>query len=168
MTVTQDEYTTDAGTKGVRLRASYDQQYTLYQWNYTAGTSAYKSLRLDVSGTYTDSTTFSGVVTASLSYSGTNEFTFQVGRNPTDVTISLPLPTLYDIRVDSTQTVIGKDVYIDLDIGEAYYIDNGAVVSLNSVVSIPAELPALVPGTNSFTYDNTITTAKVTPRWWKV
>lgn len=168
VTFTQDEYTTDAGTKGVRLKASYDQQYTLYQWNYTAGTSAYKALRLDVSGTYADSTTFSGVVTASLSYSGTNEFTFQVGRNPTDVTISLPLPTLYDIRVDSTQTVIGKDVYIDLDIGEAYYIDNGAVVSLNSVVSIPAELPALVPGANSFTYDNTITTAKVTPRWWKV
>lgn len=68
----------------------------------------------------------------------------------------------------STKTSIPGTIYIDLDIGEAYITNNGITSSLNNVATIPAKLPTLVPGTNTFTYDNTVSAFKVTPRWWKV
>ena len=57
---------------------------------------------------------------------------------------------------------------IDLDIGEAWIEEDGQVLSLNSIVVLPAELPVLAPGANTITYDNTVTQLKVVPRWWKV
>lgn len=60
------------------------------------------------------------------------------------------------------------DFYFDLDIGEAYKIEDGAVVSVNNAVTIPAKLPVLVPGSNTITYDNTITQFKIVPRWWQL
>ena len=73
-----------------------------------------------------------------------------------------------DLYGYSTKTGTGNPLYIDLDIGEAWNEDNGAPVSLNNSVSIPAELPTLPPGDTTITYDNTITQFKVLPRWWKV
>ena len=69
---------------------------------------------------------------------------------------------------NSSQSVLGNPLYFDLDIGEAYKIENGSTVSVNNAVTIPAELPTLPPGDTTFTYDNTITQFKVVPRWWKV
>lgn len=70
------------------------------------------------------------------------------------------------VWADSTKTI--NPTYIDLDIGEAYVIVLGEVASANNVVTLPAELPALKPDANIITYDNTITSFKVTPRWWEV
>ena len=70
--------------------------------------------------------------------------------------------------VYSTLSANGSPTYIDLENGEAYIIKNGFAVSVNNSVQIPAELPTLVSGTNTITYDNTFTQFKVVPRWWKV
>ena len=59
-------------------------------------------------------------------------------------------------------------MYIDLDLGEAYKYEGGVPVSVNNGVVIPAELPTLPNGATTITYDNTFTSVKVTPRWWKV
>ena len=59
-------------------------------------------------------------------------------------------------------------MYIDLDIGEAYKIEGNEPVSVNDAVVLPAELPTLSPGTNTITFDNTITQLKIVPRWWRV
>lgn len=67
----------------------------------------------------------------------------------------------------STKSLNGT-LYFDLDIGEAYTIEGGQITSANNVVVIPAELPTLKAGVNTFTYDNTITDFKVVPRWWEV
>lgn len=72
------------------------------------------------------------------------------------------------IVVDSTASALGNPTYIDCDIGEAYMIKNSEIVSLNGVISLGSDLPKLASGTNTFTYDNTVTELKVTPRWWKV
>ena len=72
------------------------------------------------------------------------------------------------ITAVSTKSALGNLMYIDLDIGEAYKIENGTAVSINNAVQIPAELPVLPPGDTTITYDNTITSFKVLPRWWKV
>ena len=75
---------------------------------------------------------------------------------------------LYPLFVDSTISGPGNPTYIDMDLGEAYKIVNGSPVSLNNVVSIPAQLPTLAPGANTITKDNTITQLEIVPRWWKV
>lgn len=69
---------------------------------------------------------------------------------------------------NSSKSALGDPIYIDLDIGEAYIIEGGQYVSVNNSVSLGAELPELEAGTNTITYDNTITALKITPRWWKV
>ena len=69
-------------------------------------------------------------------------------------------------QVNGYSTVIkDSDVYIDLDIGEAYFDDG---TSANYGVSLPAELPTLVPGANIVSFDSTFTTMEITPRWWKI
>lgn len=69
---------------------------------------------------------------------------------------------------DSTKSALGEPAYIDLDTGEAYKIEGGAVVGINNGVTLPGELPELEPGANVIEYDNTITGLNIVPRWWKV
>ena len=78
---------------------------------------------------------------------------------------STTVPTIYAY---STKSTVSGTAYIDLDIGEAWSDNGGAVTSLNNIVQMPAELPTLQTGGNTFTVSNTITSLKVTPRWWKV
>ncbi len=82
-------------------------------------------------------------------------------------------PSSYNAHINplhaySTKTALGSPLYLDLDIGEAYKIEGGEIVSVNSGVSLGAELPELKPGANEITFENTITSLKVIPRWWKV
>lgn len=74
----------------------------------------------------------------------------------------------YTLVCDSTANSLTGDLYIDLDIGEAYKINNGGVVSINNFVNLGGELPTLPPGNTTITYDNTISNFKITPRWWKI
>jgi len=68
---------------------------------------------------------------------------------------------------NSTKSALGAPLYFDLEIGEAYKIENGAVVSVNNAVTIPVDLPVLKPLTGTaITFDSTITSLKVVPRWW--
>ena len=73
-----------------------------------------------------------------------------------------------DITLDSTVAGYGNPSYIDCDIGECYKIENDEIITLNDIITLGSDLPKLVSGTNTFTYDNTVTELKVTPRWWKV
>ena len=57
---------------------------------------------------------------------------------------------------------------MDCDLGECYIVNGGDIVSLNAYVDLGSNLPKLAPGTNTITYDNTITELKITPRWYKV
>ena len=42
------------------------------------------------------------------------------------------------------------------------------MVQLNNFTSFGSDLPTLASGTNTITYDNTITDLKIYPRWWRV
>ena len=68
----------------------------------------------------------------------------------------------------STKSALGEPLYFDLDIGEAYKIEDEQIISVNNAVTIPAKLPALKSGNNTITYDRTLTQFKVVPRWWEV
>ena len=68
----------------------------------------------------------------------------------------------------STKSSVSDTVYIDCDIGECWTVQGGEIISLNGVITLGSDLPTLAPGSNTFTFDNTITQLDVTPRWWKV
>lgn len=78
-------------------------------------------------------------------------------------TVSLSLVTAY-----STKSALGDPTYIDCEIGEAYKIEDGEIVSLNSSLDLGSDVPTLAAGENEITYDSTITEVVITPRWWKI
>ena len=105
------------------------------------------------------------------SYDGSEAVTFTaIITHPVATVYSGGTYSLYvpDTIGDSTKSALGTPTYIDLDIGECWKEENGTPVSVNNAVILPAELPVLVSGENTITYDNTITQFKVLPRWWKV
>ena len=68
----------------------------------------------------------------------------------------------------STVFALGNPTYIDCEIGEAYMYNGGNIVSSNSAVALGSDLPKLASGTNTITFDNTVTELKIRPRWWRV
>ena len=72
------------------------------------------------------------------------------------------------IRAVSSKSALGEPIYLDLDIGEAWKVESGEVVSVNNSVSLGAELPELKPGANTITFDGTVSDLKIVPRWWIV
>lgn len=106
-------------------------------------------------------------LTVSIAYDGannitvTNTVTTSIGTASTAVTINT-------VIVNSTKSSLNGTAYIDLDIGEAYAIDGGAVVSINDSVSIGAALPVLGVGTNTVSKTGSVANLKVTPRWWQL
>lgn len=117
------------------------------------------------------------VFNITISYDGNNSFVYNLGVNkgtgtspilwPADSTAYRWGSSLNDMYVQSTKSALGQ-LYIDLDIGECYRIENGEYISINTATTLPADLPTLKPGANVITYDNSFTTFKITPRWWKV
>lgn len=112
----------------------------------------------------------SGTATYTFKYkktvSGTNEtLTLTVYANGQGATMSMSRGALIG---NSTLSLLGDPTYIDMEIGEAYKIEGGVPVSLNSRIYIGGDLATLKPGANTITYDNTVTELKVTPRWWRL
>lgn len=133
----------------------------------TPSTDSHASI---ITVTLTDDSTKTFTLTGTSTYDGNDTITATqtVGALPTGYTLENQMVRVCELWLDSTQSALGSPIYIDLETGEAYKIENGSVASVNNAVVIPAELPTLPPGANTFTYDNTITQFKVAPRWWKV
>lgn len=104
-------------------------------------------------------------VYADFSYTGGDfiKITFRQYSYANTQTINIPAFTGV-----STQSTLGDPTYLDCEIGEAYLINNGEVVTLNNVVEFGSDLPTLATGANLVTYDNTITDFKIVPRWWRL
>lgn len=141
---------------------------------YYKGTARNWDDRAVVSGTieYTGGTTATFSIVVSMKYDGSGEISRDVHVTLNDLALEY-WPLDYKIAPDglfgnSSQSALGSPLYFDLDIGEAWKIENGETVSVNSAVTIPAKLPTLAPGANTITYDNTITQFKIVPRWWKL
>lgn len=112
--------------------------------------------------------------TLTAAYNGTDKITFTLSRTVTNDAYGIYSPSgnfkliTGDIIVHSTKSTLGTPTYVDCDLGEAYMISNGNYISLNSAVQLPADLPTLVAGENTITFDNTVTNLKIVPRWWKI
>lgn len=73
----------------------------------------------------------------------------------------------FEILANSTKLVT-SGVYIDTEIGDVYKIEDGEYIDLNRYVALGSDLPKLSPGDNEITFDDTITSLKIKPRWWEL
>ena len=119
--------------------------------------------------TVTDSFDFDIWVQLTSVDSTTKKLAIGTSNSNSDANISLSVSTHTEaITAVSSQSLLGSPTYIDCDIGEAYKIVNGEEVPLNAFIDLGSKLPILSPGSNTFTYDNTVTQLKVAPNWWKI
>lgn len=123
--------------------------------------------KIDNGNTYTRTVT----VEMSLTYTGLNNVGLSImATNSADKALRYhsadhyfgTAPTFYGI---STQTP--GDLYIDTDIGEAYFVAGGITLDANNYVYFKGDLPTLAPGATEVTYSG-ITAVEITPRWWEV
>lgn len=147
------------------------RRFTLNDITFNYGTSSTVTGNMVVRTVYTHSgqqTSTDSTYSVSAAYNGSTTITITL-------TFTAPAPYgtgSYDvgcdaIYADSTKSAL-TTTFIDLELGEAWNVVSGEVASLNNAVQLPAKLPTLKPGTNTFTKSNTITSLKVTPRWWRV
>lgn len=123
--------------------------------------------------TYEDSTTEvqSGVVLLGLYYpSASTEAYVSVSIDVgSDTTVQFAEILVKSIYADSTMPAFeASTTFIDCENGEAYRLVNGKYVSLNRYVTLGSDLPVLISGANSIIYDDSITSLKITPNWWKL
>ena len=122
----------------------------------------------------TGSSTSGGLLTFDVTLTwnaDSNQFEFRCDFDtlPSDFgTVSRVWTSNYmQVDIDSTKSTVGT-LYIDTEIGEAYTQAGGETVSVNNLVKMGDTLPALKPGDTTVTYDNTVTSLQMTPRWWKL
>lgn len=136
---------------------AWDTTETDYVYKTSAPSTQYSfTLALTIVIAYDGEDTITVTCNASLSGTGANYLSFSKSN------------TFLDIYTDSLIGGLGHPTYIDLEIGEAYKYYNDGLIPLNSIVHMPAKLPTLLPGDNTISFDGTITSLKVIPRWWKV
>lgn len=118
----------------------------------------------DIRVVYSVGSSYQAVSIAIINITNTGSADFSVSTNPDKN------GTLQAIYGYSTKRPFADDAdfYFDLDIGEAYKIEDGQTISVNNAVTIPAKLPVLKSGANTITYADTITQFKIVPRWWEV
>lgn len=155
-------------------RRGQNLTFTASDTTFTAGTpqtiTKTIDVRLTVSGTpYFDETkTF----TLSIEYDGANQIAYRwtPGGYSFETYAWEESLGVYSGTVNSSKnTLEDVDIYIDLDIGEAYSIDSDDnAASLNNFINLGSELPALPPGSTTISYSNTISNVEITPHWWRV
>lgn len=138
---------------------------------FTFGTPGSYSLNAKIKWQLPDMTIKSMTYDIELSYDGSDGILFEIttGTMPTGWSITNRQMELTAMYADSTKYPTGDPpIYFDLDIGEAYTLDGLRPVSANNAVTMPMELPVFGPGSHRVYKDNTITTLKMVPRWWKI
>lgn len=138
---------------------------------FTYGTASTKTRTTKVNFKATDSSTSSIELTLTAQYMPGGDTDAILISYSATVSGYLSAPTSFTIRYDavmgdSTVPNTGNPAYIDCEIGEAYKIENDQPISINGAMFFGPYLPVLVPGSNTITYDNTITSFEIVPRWW--
>ena len=138
------------------------------------GTESEKAILIDFSGTCIVSgvtKTFSGTNTIKVQMKSGGIRYYSTFTPQTDVSMRAMVNGDYlaDVNGYSTDTIIGdNNTFIDCDLGEAYTIIDGEISSLNAYIDLGSDLPTLGTGETEITYDNTVTSLKISPRWWQL
>lgn len=155
-----------------------EQEYRLYIFfnniAFASGTGNTKIAGIEIGFNYTQGgETVSPVVAYNIevTYSTNGRIRIRERLEPSVLVPDLENSVRYTIgavTAYSTKSALGEPLYFDLDIGEAYKIEDGQTISVNNAVSFPAQLPVLKSGANTITYDDTVDQFRIVPRWWEV
>ena len=115
-------------------------------------------------------------VAVTVSYDGDDTITATITQSFSNDTLGIcsfaarasGVQKISNVMATSTVSLLGTPTYLDCDLGEAYKYEGGEIVSLNAYIDLGSELPTLASGSNAITFDNTVTSLKIQPRWWKV
>ena len=164
-----------SGANAKVLRQTTKNVYMVLEYpsfTFTAGTDGVVYFRAELVLTYKKNGASDSVIQThevKFTYSAqNNRITMEMADNSTPDFRDSFRREFGEVSVYSTINSNDQPVYIDLDIGEAYILSDGKAVSFNDAAYLPADLPTLKPGDNVITYDNTFTSFKVTPRWWRI
>ena len=168
-----DPTVTDGMTiKTVRLsNGQYFVSAEIPEVSFNIGTSGYNAYNASIPVIVTISGTSQTLYTelsARFTYDGDQNIELYVQELEHYMSLSDYQITLGNGVVTSTKSALNQTVYIDCEIGHAYLKDGDSFTSFNSAVEIPADLPRLSPGNNAITFDASIESLKLIPRWWKI
>ena len=180
-------YTESHTTGGIELYSSAQSDLNSFVGYYKnpnritfeAGTASTKTMTISIvlhykTGPSSGEKTTTLSCTINIDYNGSidnGKITFSIMATAVDIAdtygilTNTSVPAVY---VNSTASTLNGTVYVDLDIDEAYIIENGEAVSLNNYVSLGSEPPVLKAGNNQITYNGGISNVRITPRWWEV
>ena len=135
------------------------------------GTSLLNETRLFyMDFTFTLSTAQSGALLV-LAYTGNWLQTMQTGLPSwfcRECVKTMHTATAQHVIAQSTVQMLGHPTYVDCELGEAYKIESGELIPLNRYIELGSDLPKLSAGDNEITYDSTITSVLITPKWWQL
>lgn len=179
-------YTESHTTGGLDLYStaqSSDNTFIGYYKNptpisFVAGTASTKTMTISIVLHYKNSpsgTELTATLTSTITVAYNGNMNYGIISIATQSSITTPTDlgrnqfiTTPQIYANSTSPTFNNTVYVDLDIDEAYIIENGEAVSLNNYVSLGSEPPVLESGDNTITYTGGISNVRITPRWWEV
>lgn len=179
-------YTESHTTGGLDLYStaqSSDNTFVGYYKNptpisFVAGTASTKTMTVSIVLHYKNSpsgTELTATLTSTITVAYNGNMNYGIISIATQSSITTPTDlgrnqyiTTSQIYANSTSPTFNNTVYVDLDIDEAYILENGEAVSLNNYVSLGGEPPVLKAGNNQITYNGGISNVRITPRWWEV
>lgn len=176
---------TDTGGTGVTLNTYHRTSsgvvcdVNLPQMSAVAGTSKTTTHTFTITVTYLHSgvtyqATANVTVTVSYSHTSVRDALSAHATSTTSGTLPQLVMNGYSVgsgvvSVDSSVSANGAPTYIDLDIGEAWIVENDEMISVNKSVYIPDILPVLKGNQNTVvSFDNTITRLDIIPRWYTI
>lgn len=179
-------YTESHTTGGLDLYStaqSSDNTFVGYYKNptpisFVAGTASTKTMTVSIVLHYKNSpsgTELTATLTSTITVAYNGNMNYGIISIATQSSITTPTDlgrnqyiTTSQIYANSTSPTFNNTVYVDLDIDEAYILENGEAVSLNNYVSLGSEPPVLEAGDNQIAYNGGISNVRITPRWWEV
>ena len=179
-------YTDSHTTGGLDLYStaqSSDNTFVGYYKNptpisFVAGTASTKTMTISIVLHYKNSpsgTELTATLTSTITVAYNGNMNYGIISIAAQSSITTPTDlgrnqyiTTSQIYANSTSPTFNNTVYVDLDIDEAYILENGEAVSLNNYVSLGGEPPVLKAGNNQITYNGGISNVRITPRWWEV
>lgn len=180
-------YTESHTTGGIELYSSAQSDLNSFigyyknpnRITFEAGTASTKTMTISIVLHYKTGPS-SGEKTTTLSSTINIDYNGSIGNGKITVSIMATAVDIADtygiltntsvpaVYVNSTASTFSGTVYVDLDIDEAYILENDEAVSLNNYVSLGSEPPVLKAGNNQITYNGGISNVRITPRWWEV
>lgn len=180
-------YTESHTTGGIELYSSAQSNLNSFigyyknpnRITFEAGTASTKTMTISIvlhyqTGPSSGEKTTTLSSTINIDYNGSIEngqITVSIMATAVDIADTYGILTITSVPavyVNSTASTLSGTVYVDLDIDEAYILQDGEAVSLNNYVSLGSEPPVLEAGDNTIDYNGGISNVRITPRWWEV